>query len=87
METPTLAEALLNVINDYIEEEELSLAEVLGSLELVKADLLRQAEEDEFDDDDEDADLNKGGISGAEADLPGFPPAAGTFFRRGAKSL
>ena len=60
METPTLAEALLNVINDYIEEEELSLAEVLGSLELVKADLLRQAEEDEFDDDDEDADLNKG---------------------------
>jgi hypothetical protein len=60
METPTLAEALLNVINDYIEEEELSLAEVLGSLEWGQADLLRQAEEDEFDDDDEDADLNKG---------------------------
>ncbi len=59
METPTLAEALLNVVNDYIDEEELSLAEVLGSLELVKADLLRQAEEDEFEDDEKD-DLDTG---------------------------
>lgn len=54
METPTLAEALLNVINDYIDEEELSLAEVLGSLELVKADLLRQAEDEEFEDEEKD---------------------------------
>ncbi len=54
METPTLAEALLNVINDYVDEEDLGLAEVLGSLELVKADLLRQAEEEEFDDEPDD---------------------------------
>lgn len=59
METPTLAEALLNVINDYIDEEELSLAEVLGSLELVKADLLRQAEDEEFEDEETD-DLDAG---------------------------
>lgn len=59
METPTLSEALLNVISDYIDEEGLNLAEVLGSLEIVKADLLQQHYEEEFEDDEPD-DLDAG---------------------------
>lgn len=54
METPTLHEALLNVINDYMDEEDLSYPEVIGTLEILKHDFIRQAEEEEFDDEDED---------------------------------
>lgn len=61
METPTLHEALLNVIHDYMDEEDLSYPEVIGTLELIKHEFIRQAEEEEFDDEDEDDSTERDG--------------------------
>ena len=38
------AEALLSWIHDYFKDHDVTLAEVIGSLELVKADLIEEAE-------------------------------------------